>query len=118
MYKEGSVTPLILEEGASPFRGRRAGDPCHIRKLWNWGSPAPSSFAAADRWTKGRVPKTKQIAPQIDRMKRSSNLFLMGEFPSLTPFPSPADPGLWGAQLGEGYTLGSWDHSGGEAEIC
>lgn len=59
------------------------------------GSPAPS-FAAADRGIKGRTHKTKQIAPQIDKMKRSSDLDLMENFAQGPPLSIPSlSQGWW-----------------------
>lgn len=74
---EGKMTPLI-------YRSSRIG-----------GSPAPS-FAAADRGTKGRTPKIKQIAPQIDKMKRSSDLDLMENFAEWPPLSIPSLSQGWG----------------------
>ena len=91
---EGKMTPLI-------YRSSRIG-----------GSPAPS-FAAADRGTKGRTPKTKQIAPKIDKMKRSSDLDLMenfAEWPPLPSLPYPRDGGFREPPQGQGYIPGSQPH--------
>lgn len=91
--------------------------PLSYPEALEWGSPAPSSSAAADRWTKGTVPLAKQIAPLNRYKEMSSALFRMEDVPHVPRSPPLLVPGRRGPSRRRGT---SWGHGLPQvgAEMC